>query len=117
MYQSNRAVPLPLRSINSTTFTGSYLPVGDAFESPVRLLSIKNNTTVVVTISFDGVTDHDFIPIGSFVLYDFGTNRGTSADALDLPEATQISVKAAAGTGSLFVTSFAAVNPTFTIPL
>lgn len=111
MYQSNRLTPEALRSINSTTFNGSYQEIGAPLLYPARILKIVNNTSVVVTISWDGITDHDFLPIGSFALYDCGTNKGTPADALDIPKGTQFWVKASAGTGSLFVVALAAINP------
>ena len=117
MYQSNRLVPQTLRSINSTTFTGSYQAIGTPLEFPARIIKVVNNSSVVVTLSWDGATDHDFLPIGSFTLYDCGTNKGTSADVLEIPQGTQISVKGAAGTGSVYMVVLSAVTPTMTIPL
>ena len=117
MFQSNQALFQPLKSISSATFTGSYQALGTVLSAPARLIKIVNNSTVVVTISYDGgITDHDFIPIGSFTLYDFGTNRATSANALDLPKGTQVSIKGNAGTGSVYLVSVSAYTPSATIP-
>lgn len=117
MFQSNQALFQTLRSRDSSTFTGSYQTLGSILSAPARLLKIVNNSTVAVTVSYDGgVTDHDFIPIGSFVLYDFGSNKGTSSSALDLPQGTQISIKGSAGTGLVYLVTVSAYTPSLKIP-
>ncbi len=117
MYQSNKAVFQTLRSIDSATFTGSYQVVGSSLTFSARILKIVNNSNVAVTVSYDGVNDNDFIPAGSFASYDFGTNKGTSSDALDLPKGTQVLVKGSAGSGSVYVVAISAFDSTMTIPL
>lgn len=118
MYQSTSIVFNPLISVNSATFTGSYIAFGSGFTYQVRILHIVNHSNVDVTISFDGGTsDHIFIPAGSFVLYDFGTNKGESAPALELSKGSPMMIKAAAGVGLVYAMSAAAITPTSTIPL
>ena len=114
MYQSNRVNFLPLQSINSATFTGAYQLLGTSL-APCRIIKIVNNSNVNVTVSFDGITDHDFVPAANFILYDFGANKGTSANALDLP-VEGIYVKAAAGVGLVYLTTINAYTPTMNIP-
>ncbi len=117
MYQSNRIKFEALRSFNTATFTGSYQAFGVVLSSPARILHMINSSNVGATISFDGGTsDHVFIPAGSFVLYDFGTNKGTSADALDLPKGTGIMIKGSAGVGLVYAMVAAAFTPTQDIP-
>lgn len=116
MYQSTKIYPDVLRSIDSATFTGAYQAVGTPFNYPIRILKIINNSDENVSVSWDGIADHDFIPAATFALYDFGTNRGNSSPGLDLPQGIQISVKGSAGTGLVYVVAFAAITPTMTIP-
>lgn len=114
MYQSNTIVFNPLTSITSSTVTSSYQLLG-VIPYPARLLKILNNSSEDVTVSDDGTTDKDYVPAGSFVLYDFGANKGTSANALDLP-AKAMYVKGTAGTGSVYLISLSALSPPFSIP-
>jgi hypothetical protein len=91
----------PLRSISATTFTGSYQAVGTALAFPSFILKLVNNSTSLVTISIDGVTDIDVAPANSFWLYDEDKTQSHEA----LPQGTQIFVKGASGTGSVYVVS------------
>ena len=92
-----------LRSIDSATFTGSYQAVGGPLNFPSYICKLVNNSSVLVTISIDGINDIDVAPSGSFWLYDEG--KGQQAYQLALPEGTQIFVKGSAGTGSVYVVS------------
>jgi|SRR5690606_10402960 len=117
MNQSTSIVFNPLISVDSATFTGSYIAFGTGFTYPVRILHIVNNSDQNATISFDGgTTDHLLIPAGSFVLYDFGTNKGESAPVLELKKGSPMVIKGSAGTGLVYAMSAAAVTPTMTIP-
>ena len=60
----------PLRSIDSATFTGSYQALGTPLAHPASIVKLVNNSTVLVTVSVDGVNDHDVAPASSFWLYD-----------------------------------------------
>lgn len=105
-----------IRSIDSATFTGSYQTVGTPTLQPARIFKIVNNSTMDVTVSLDGTNDNDFLPKGTFVLYDVGTNRGNSAPELCLPP-MQIYVKGSAGTGLVYFVVLHANTPKPTIPL
>ena len=91
-----------LRSIDSATFTGAYQALGTPLSHNCFLVKLVNNSTVPVTVSVDGVTDHDIFPFGSFSLYDYQANRTREA-GLTIPKNTQYYVKGAAGTGSVYI--------------
>lgn len=92
-----------LRSIDSSTFTGSYQAVGGPLAHPARIFKFVNNSNVVVAVSIDGINDMDILPASSFALYDIGTNKGVST-SFELPSHTQIYVKSASsGTGLFYV--------------
>lgn len=95
-----------LRSVNSNTFDGTYKVVGPPMENPIRLFKITNDSTVGVTVSFDGgTTDHEYLPAGSFLLIDITSNRVWDC-LFALAVATQISVKGAAGTGLVYLSTY-----------
>lgn len=100
-----------LRSIDSATFTGVYVPVGTVTTHPARIYKIVNDSNVAITISLDGLTDMDFVPPGTFVLYDIGTNRGNPSPELNLAQNTQFYVKGAAGAGLVVIVVIYASTP------
>lgn len=90
-----------LRSIDSATFIGTYQAIGAPLVNPAFILKLVNNSTVLVTISIDGVNDIDVAPANSFWLYDEDKTQSHEA----IPANTQIYVKGAAGTGSVYLVS------------
>lgn len=93
-----------LRSLDSATLTGSYQALGTPLIHPSYKCKIVNNSTVLITISNDGINDKDVVPGASFVLYDEGT-VGQSGAFPAIPAGTQISVKGTAGTGVIYLVS------------
>lgn len=100
-----------LRSRNATTFNNTYQAMGYGttptvpapLQFPSYICKLVNNSTVLLTISIDGVTDIDVAPPGSFWLYD-ESKVGVSGQFPALPAGTQIFVKgAAAGTGFVYL--------------
>lgn len=98
---SNGIVLLPeaLRSIDSASFTGSYQTLGTPLDHPARLIKFVNNSNVDVTISWDGSTDHDFLPASSAVVYDVATNRQAISGVGQLLIADQTQFYASGGAG------------------
>ena len=101
MAYTNRRLWEPLRSIDSATLTGSYQKVGTPFVHAPVLVKLVNNSTVLVTISTDGVTDYDVAPQNSFWLYD--ENTSSTPGFTFIPAGTQMWVKGSAGTGSIYL--------------
>lgn len=117
MYQSTVVSFETVKSIDSSTFTGSYQAVGTATTHEARIFKIVNNSNEGVTVSLDGVNDMDFVPSSTFVLYDLGTNRGNPTASLVLEKGSQFYVKGTAGTGLVYVVILYGNTPTQTIPL
>jgi hypothetical protein len=78
--QAVRIFPEPLRSTAFGSITGSYTAVGTALAHPARLVLFQNTTDQAVYISWDGTNDHMYIPAGSFILLDIGTNKGLGSE-------------------------------------
>ena len=115
--QSTVIMPEPLRSIDSATFTGSFQAVGTPLANSSRIIKFINNSTVPVTISWDGINAHDFVPPTSFVLYDVSTNRGKPSPYLSIRQRTQFYVSGSAGSGLFYIVTLYAFTPTPTIPI
>ena len=105
MPTSRRAAFGTLRTVASSTMTGSYLVFGTALNNGALLVKIQNNTTKDITISTNGTTDHDIIPAGAFAVYDVGTNGQSSdnSERLCFPGQTQFWLKGTAGTGNAYL--------------
>jgi len=105
MAYTSRIAWEPLRSIASTTLTGSYQTLGTPLAHPSYILKMVNNSDTLVTVSIDGANDIDVCPAGSFWLYDEG-KIGLSAGYPGMPQGTQIYVKGTAGTsGAIYLVS------------
>lgn len=92
----------PLRSINSTGLTGAYQKIGTPLVNSASIVKLVNNSTSLVTVSTDGVTDMDVCPSNSFFLYDITTDSGAGS-ALYFPQGTQFWVNGGAGTGIIYL--------------
>lgn len=92
-----------LRSIDSSTFTGSYQAIGGPLLHPGSIVKMVNNSNVLVTVSTDGVDDVDVCPATSFWLYDYTTNHPTSSDGEFALQGTQYYVKGSSGTGLVYL--------------
>lgn len=102
---TNKFFPETLRSIDSATFTGSYQALGTPLDNPSVLAKFVNNSTVLVTVSWDGINDHDVYPGTSFGVYDITANSQTD-EGITIPEGTQFYVKGSAGTGLFYLVDF-----------
>lgn len=118
MYQSTKAQFQALKSIDTSTFTGSYQLVG-VLTGPGRIMHMVNSSTVAVTVSFDGTTDNAYFGASNATpqQFNFGTALGSSASTLELPQGTPIYAKGAAGVGLFTVAVVSAVTPSTQVPL
>jgi hypothetical protein len=95
----------PLRSVSATTFTGDFIPIGSPLQNAASIVKIINDSIVNVEISIDGITAHDFIPVGGFVLYDCTMNAPSATNGIFVPANTQFFVKGVMASGDIYVSS------------
>lgn len=103
MSYGRRLVYEPLRSRDSATFTGSYQTLGTPLGNPASIVKLVNDSNVLVTISVDGVSDHDVAPGGSFWLYDATSNSAMESGSIFAEKGRQYYVKGSASTGSVYL--------------
>lgn len=96
-------LPDPVRSIDSSTFTGNYQSVGTPLANGARIVKFTNLSSVMVTLSWDGVHDNEILPANSFVLLDISGAR-ENAEFLEIQGNTQFYAKGSSGSG-LFIIS------------
>lgn len=101
-----------LRLLDYSDLDVNYVPIGDPMGHPIVNYRIQNFTNRPVLISYDGVTDHDIVADGGFVLFDVTSNKG-KGDALALAKGDLVYVKAenlAPSSGYITVSAYYASN-------
>ena len=95
-----------LRSLPGAGFTGSYQALGTPLANSIRLFKITNNTASDLTVSYDGVTNHEFVPAMTFVLIDITANKVWDCQFC-LAAGTQVYVKGAVAlTGNVYLSTY-----------
>jgi len=98
---------LALTSIASSTLTTSYKPINaSGFEAAPFLIRIMNASTQAVTVSLDGVNDHDFVLSNSTDTIPSQANSQPKAQVALFAKGTVIYVKGTAGTGTIYLSGF-----------
>lgn len=96
-----------LRSMDFESMSENYTPIGTVLTHAARIIVITNTTNTPLYISYDGVTDHSYIPSGYPPRQiNYGTNRGGIITALEQQAQTSVFVKyvgSAPTSGSIFV--------------
>lgn len=94
--------PEILRSSDSSMWAGNYVVCGSPTVNAGVLVCFINDTSVDVTVSWDGTNAHMFLAAGSFRLLDISTNERTG-NYLYIPLGTQFYVRGNTGTGSFYI--------------
>jgi len=93
-----------IRSIDSSTFTGSYQALGTPLINPAAIIRIVNQSGVNVTLSTDGVNDMDIVPTKDEVTYEYTANTPFSNPGGEYePAETQYLIKGSASTGLVYL--------------
>ncbi len=108
MSVKNSVSPITLTSFDSANLTANYQLLTGAMGIPHPLFYLKiiNSSTLVVTVSYDGVNDHDVIFGQTTQSINFQTNnQPTNQNAL-LPQGTKVYVKGNAGVGLIYLSGW-----------
>lgn len=90
-----------LSSFSSASMSGTYQSLG-LLSNAASIVKVINDTTEAILISIDGINDHEYVPAGSFFLYDVSSDTPGST-AVFMPQGTKYFVKGTAGTGSVYL--------------
>lgn len=98
-------LPETLRTVTAP-FTGAYQTIGTPLMNGARIVKFANNSDADVTISWDGVNAHEFIPMGTFVLLDVATNKQLTS-ACWIRAGTQFYLSGSSGaTGAFYLSVY-----------
>lgn len=102
---------IPLSTYNTASISGTYAALNaSGFASPIRVMKIYNAGSAAVTISYDGVTDHDIIPAGYTFQISLQANHADNSaygsGTLVGRQGQIIYGKGTAGTGNLYISGY-----------
>jgi len=107
MASKNSVLALELTTFNSASLTAAYQAINvNGFQHPLFLLRIVNNATTAITISYDGITDHDYIAPNSTTQIPFQTNGQPNNFCAGMKQGTEVFVKGTAGVGTVAVAGY-----------
>jgi hypothetical protein len=105
-----RMYPEAIRTVAFGGISGTYAGMGAPFANPVRIFWLQNQTDVLLTFSFDGITDHFVLPSEAFVLLDVSSNSSLPGGALYFAQGQRLYVKGSPSSGSVYLTVFYGVG-------
>ena len=80
--------------------------IGTPLPNPTRIIKFTNDSDTAVTISWDGVNDHEALAAGEFLLLDVSSNREITTNVLEIAQGLQFYVNGTAGTGNIYISSY-----------
>jgi hypothetical protein len=107
---SVRLLAETLRSLAFGSISGTYAGIGTALAHPARLIKFTNTTDVLLTISLDGVNDHDVIPTNSSYILDIASNQVLPAGSLTISQGQRFYVKGTPSSGSIYLSVYYGSN-------
>lgn len=109
---SRLAIPITLSTFDSSGLTANYQALNSSgFPGNLFWLRIENATTSNVTISYDGINDHEFLPATAAgipresLIIDFSGSPGDYG-LIYLRKGTIVYVKGSAGSGNITMSGF-----------
>ena len=103
----NYVQAITMTSIAASTFTGNYQAINaSGLDHSCMILRLVNDTSKDVTISYDGVTPHDYIRTGDTLDLNFQANSQPNNYVAALKKGTVVYAMAAAGTGTLYLAGY-----------
>lgn len=98
---------IELTHINSAAFTGAYQAINPTgLPNACFLIRIINNSNKSITVSYDGVTDQDFIIAGATFQLPIQSNALPNNYIANIKQGTIVYVKAAAGAGLVYLAGY-----------
>lgn len=105
----NSIMAIPRREVTGNNLTGFYqlLTGVGGLGAPCFCITINNNSTREIDISYDGVTDHDFAYVGQVLTYPFQSQSQPQGFVAKFPSNMQIWIRGTAGgAGAIYLTGY-----------
>ena len=107
MAYKNTVKAVPLDDISSASITGSYAIINSGgLPNPCFMLRIMNASNKDVTISYDGVTDHEYVLANTTLQVDCQNNAQPPSYVANFPKGMVVWAKGTAGIGNIYVSGY-----------
>lgn len=107
---SVRLLAEPLRSLAFGSISGTYAGIGTVLSNPCRIIHFTNTTDVLLTLSFDGVSDHFVLPANGFLLLDVTSNKTVTGGSFTISQGQRFYAKGAPTLGAVYIAAFYGAN-------
>ena len=100
---------IPLGTFNAANLTANYQPIyATGLPHAIGLLRIINKSNVDFLLSYDGVTDNDYISVDSTFILPAQQNSQPRNQVMYIPAGTMLSIKQATapGVGTIYVSGY-----------
>lgn len=105
MATTNRVKAIPLGIKNSNTVGASYAVVSTLAQA-CFLIRINNASNQAITISYDGIVDHDYLAAGAALYLNFQSNAQPNGFVALMGAGTSIYVKGTGGVGFISISGY-----------
>jgi hypothetical protein len=104
----NVLLPIPMLRVEATGFNGTdYMAINSGgLAHPCCILRVINASSVDVTISYDGVTAHDYVLSGDTINLYAQTNAQPNTNIANFKKGTVLYALGAMGTGYVYVAGY-----------
>jgi len=105
----NRLMAIPLGIFNSAALTANYQPIyASGLPAPLAVLRIVNLGNEDIIISYDGITDNDYIVAGTTFFLPAQMNSQPNNQVMLIPKGYMLSVKHAKipGIGNIYISGY-----------
>lgn len=108
MSLKNNVLAIPLSSFDSAGLTTSYQVLNTGgLDEACTIIRIVNDSSRSITLSYDGITDHEYVQTTKDLVLNFQTNSQPQAQSSLMRKGTVIWIKAAsAGTGLIYLSGY-----------
>jgi hypothetical protein len=108
MALKNSIQAMPLISYDTSLLSGSFVLFTPAagLTQPLSLVKFINNSSVAITISYNGSTDHDIVPAMSSSILNFQANNSPINHVSMLARGTLVYISGSAGTGDFYMVGY-----------
>lgn len=97
---------IPLSTFNAAALLAGYQALNTGLDEACFLIIINNDSNTDVTISYDGVTDHDYISSNETKSISSQTNAQPNAYAALFAKHMPVYVKGVAGVGTITLSGY-----------
>ena len=107
----NTIKAIPLTNIASSALTTSYQAINSTgLPNACCLLRLVSTSSTSVTISYDGVNDHEFLLDGESFNINAQANSQPVSLTANFPIGTKVYAKGTAGTGNIYLSGYYVPN-------